>query len=147
MSNRHIDEIVDSPDRSVAEHVHRYLTTDGQDGYLEGGVPNLLLTARGRTSGRKYRTALFFGEDAGRHVVVASGSDFSSTHPSWYLNAMASPEVRVQIRGEVFTALARTAEGHERERLWELMTGIAPAYHTYAARSGRIIPVVVLERT
>ncbi len=31
--------VTDSPDRSVAEHVARYLATDGRDGYLEGGVP------------------------------------------------------------------------------------------------------------
>ncbi|NBF00490.1 nitroreductase family deazaflavin-dependent oxidoreductase, partial [Nonomuraea sp. KC401] len=40
---------------------------------------------------------------------------------------------------------ARTAEGPERERLWRMMTELAPVYHTYEARSRRQIPVVVLE--
>ncbi|WP_116946994.1 nitroreductase/quinone reductase family protein [Jiangella endophytica] len=141
-------EVVDSPDRSVAEHVRRYLATDGRDGYLEGGVPNLVLTVTGRTSGRRFRTGLFYGTDGDRYVLVASGSAFgTATPPSWYRNLVVNPLVEVQIRGERFTATARTAAGAERERLWDLMTGLAPEFHAYAARSPRTIPVVVLERS
>jgi deazaflavin-dependent oxidoreductase (nitroreductase family) len=138
--------VTDSPDRSVAEHVARYLATDGRDGYREGGVPNLVLTTVGRRSGVLRRTALFFGEDDGRWVLVASGSVAGARHPQWYLNAVAHPEVHVQVRGERFLARARTTVGPERERLWRLMTGLAPVYHRYAAVSPREIPVVVLER-
>jgi deazaflavin-dependent oxidoreductase (nitroreductase family) len=142
------DNALDSTDPSVTRHVRRYLATDGADGYLEGGVPNLVLTTVGRRTGRFFRTGLFFGEDDGRYVLVASGGAITHTHPHWYRNAMAHPEVRVQIRGERFPARARTAEGAERERLWELMTALAPVYRThYAPRSRRIIPVVVLERS
>lgn len=139
--------VADSPDRSVAEHVRRYLATDGRDGYLEGGAPNLVLTVTGRTSGRRYRTGLFFGTDGDRYVLVASGSAVTATHPSWYRNLVANPSVEVQVKGERFAATARTAEGAERQRLWDLMTGLAPVFHEYAARSPRTIPVVVLERT
>ncbi len=141
------DDALDSPDASVTEHVRRYLATDGEDGYLEGGVPNLVLTVIGRTSGRPRRTCLFFGEDDGRYVLVASGSAITHRHPHWYLNAMAHPEVHVQVRAEKFLARARTAEGAERERLWRRMTRLAPVYAThYEPRSRRVIPVVVLER-
>ncbi|MGI5170499.1 nitroreductase/quinone reductase family protein [Spirillospora sp. CA-253888] len=141
------DDATDSPDPSVAEHVRRYLATDGRDGYLEGGMTNLVLTVKGRRSGRWLRTGLFFGEDDGRYVLIASGSAVTHTHPAWYLNLVAHPEVGVQILGERFTARARTAEGPERERLWRVMTELAPVYHTYEARSRREIPVVVLERS
>jgi deazaflavin-dependent oxidoreductase (nitroreductase family) len=142
-----IDEARDSRDPSVVEHVHRYLATDGASGYLEGGVPNLLLTVVGRRSGILHRTALFFGEDDGRYVLVASGGGITHTHPAWYRNVIAHPEVHVQIRGERFRARAYTAEGAERERLWRLMTEIAPVYRThYEPLTRRVIPVVVLER-
>jgi F420H(2)-dependent quinone reductase len=130
----------------VAEHVLRYLATDGRDGYLEGGVPNLILITVGRRTGALRRTALFFGEDDGRYVLVASGSVASARHPQWYRNVEAQPEVHVQVRGERFLARARTAVGAERARLWALMTKLAPVYHRYAAVSAREIPVVVLER-
>ncbi|WP_017591537.1 nitroreductase/quinone reductase family protein [Nocardiopsis potens] len=140
-------KVADSPDPSVAEHVRRYLATDGESGHMEGGVTNLVLTYRGRKSGGLYRTGLFYGEDDGRYVLVASGSAITHTHPQWYLNVAAEPEVEVQIRGERFTARARTAEGGERERLWNMMVERAPVYRVYEARSRRTIPVVVLERT
>jgi deazaflavin-dependent oxidoreductase (nitroreductase family) len=138
--------VSDSPDRSVADHVARYLATDGRDGYLEGGVPNLVLTTVGRRTGALRRTALFFGEDDGRYVLVASGSAVGTGHPHWYLNVEADPEVHVQVRAERFVARAHTAAGPERARLWRLMTELAPVYQRYAAASPREIPVVVLER-
>jgi deazaflavin-dependent oxidoreductase (nitroreductase family) len=138
--------VTDSPDRSVAEHVQRYLATDGRDGYLEGGVPNLVLTTVGRRTGALRRTGLFFGEDDGRYVLVASGFAPGDPHPQWYRNAMAHPEVHVQVRAETFRARARTAAGAERERLWRLMTELAPEFHRFAAAAAGEVPVVVLER-
>ncbi|MFE6616344.1 nitroreductase/quinone reductase family protein [Amycolatopsis sp. NPDC057786] len=135
-----------SPDPSVAEHVGRYLATDGADGHLEGGVPNLVLAHRGRRSGNRYLTGLFYGEDDDRYIVVASGSAITHTHPQWYLNLEAEPTAAVQVLGERFAVRARTADGAERGRLWRMMTDLAPVYRDYAARSRRVIPVVVLER-
>ncbi|GII96380.1 nitroreductase/quinone reductase family protein [Sinosporangium siamense] len=139
-------DVADSPAPSVAEHVRRYIATDGRDGYMEGGMTNLVLTAKCRKSGRWLRTGLFFGEDDGRYVLVASGSAITHTHPGWYRNVVANPEVRVQIVGERFLARARTAEGCEWERLWRMMKRLAPIYLTYEARARREIPIVVLER-
>ncbi|WP_219413909.1 nitroreductase family deazaflavin-dependent oxidoreductase [Pseudonocardia nigra] len=138
--------VTDSPDRSVAEHVERYLASEGRDGYLEGGVPNLVLTTLGRRTGAPRRTALFFGMDGDRYVLVASGSAVTAHHPQWYLNVEAHPEVQVQVQAERFLARADTATGPERERLWSMMTALAPIYHRYEALTPREIPVVVLTR-
>ncbi|WP_446222834.1 hypothetical protein ACTWPB_24195 [Nocardia sp. IBHARD005] len=46
--------VTDSPDRSVTDHVRRYLATDGRDGFLEGGTTNLVLTTIGRRTYRHY---------------------------------------------------------------------------------------------
>lgn len=139
-------EVFDSPDPSVSEHVRRYIATNGDSGYREGGATNLVLTYRGRKTGKLYRTGLFYGEDEDRYVLVASGSAITHTHPQWYLNLVANPEAEAQIRDERFAVRARAAEGTERERLWQLMVDLAPVYRTYEARSRRVIPVVVLER-
>jgi deazaflavin-dependent oxidoreductase (nitroreductase family) len=140
-------DVTDSPEPSVAAHIRRYLATDGSDGYLEGGMPNLLLTTVGRRTGRRRRTALFFGDDGpDRLVVIGSGFAGGPRRPSWYLNLVTEPVVEVQVRGERFAARARTAVGAERERLWRAMTARVPAYRAYQARSPREVPVVVLER-
>ncbi|MBB4932785.1 deazaflavin-dependent oxidoreductase (nitroreductase family) [Lipingzhangella halophila] len=139
--------VTDSPEPFVAEHVHRYLASDGEDGYLEGGMTNLLLTTLGRRSGQWRRTALFFTEDAGRLVLVASSAAMGPPRPpDWYLNLQATPEAFVQVRAEKYPVRARTARGAERERLWTLMATKAPIYQRHAAHSRWEIPVVVLER-
>ncbi|MFI6522761.1 nitroreductase family deazaflavin-dependent oxidoreductase [Spirillospora sp. NPDC050679] len=140
-------QVIDSPEPSVAEHIARYLRTDGADGHMEAGVTNLLLTTVGRRSGTLRRTGLFYGEDDGRYVLIGSSFSGGPRHPSWYLNLLDHPEAQVQIKGERFLVRARTAEGAERARLWRLMADRWPAYDRYQARSSREIPVVVLERT
>jgi len=79
-------------------------------------------------------------------VIVASKGGAPS-HPHWYLNLAANPEVEVQIKSERFPAQARTTEGTERERLWRQMNVMWPHYDEYQQKTDRVIPVVVLERS
>ena len=139
------EEVLDSPTRWVARHVRRYLETDGRSGHRWNGRNTLLLTTRGRRSGKLRRTALIYGRDGDNYVVVASNGG-ARNHPFWYLNLTAEPEVRVQVGPERFAARARTAGAEERPRLWRLMAEIWPDYERYQKRTGREIPVVVLER-
>src|SRR5207247_6508055 len=52
------EEIHDSPSGWVAEHIRRYVETDGRSGHEWRGVHPLLLTTRGRKPGQTRRTAL-----------------------------------------------------------------------------------------
>ena len=130
----------------VRDHLHRYVATDGADGHEWRGVPTLLLTTRGRRSGKLRRTPLIYGRDGDAYVVVASYGG-SPEHPDWYFNLSDDPEVEIQVGDEVMPARAATAEGEARERLWSQMTGIWPDYDKYQARTRRVIPVVTLEPT
>jgi deazaflavin-dependent oxidoreductase (nitroreductase family) len=135
--------IYDSPRDWVAEHIQRYVETDGRSGHLWKGVTTLLLTTRGRKSGKLRRTALIYGKGGDNYIIVASRGGHSH-HPAWYLNLQENPEVEVQVGAEKFPALARTATGEEKVRLWPLMTSIWPAYDDYQAKTDREIPVVIL---
>jgi deazaflavin-dependent oxidoreductase (nitroreductase family) len=140
------EEVFDSPTRWVAQHVRGYVETDGRKGHRWwGGVHTLLLTTRGRRTGKLRRTALIYGRDGDRYLVVASrgGAD---KHPSWYLNLAANPDVEGQVGADKFTARALTATARQKPRLWGLMASIWPEYDRYQAKSKRDIPVVVLER-
>ena len=138
-------EVVDSPEGWVKEHIRRYVATGGADGHdWKPGVPTLLLTTRGRRSGKLRRTALIYGRAGDAYVVVASQGG-APEHPAWYLNLDADPAVQVQVRADVFAARARTATGPERDRLWREMAAIWPAYDDYQRRTDREIPVVVLD--
>ncbi len=138
-------EVFDNPTEWVARHIRRYVETDGREGHRWKGVQTLLLTTRGRKSGRLRRTALIYGRDGDRYLVVASQGG-APKHPSWYLNLNAHPEVAVQVGADRFTARASTAPADEKPRLWRSMTALWPDYDRYQARTSREIPVVILER-
>ena len=134
-------------DRSLfgQEHVRRYRETDGEVGYIWNGAPTLLLTTTGRRTGEPTTTPLIFGRDGDDYVLIASQGG-APEHPGWYRNLSKQPEVELQVKGDRFRGRARTASGEERERLWRRMAEIWPHYDTYATRTEREIPVVVVER-
>ena len=127
------------------EHARRYLESGGRDGHIWEGVTTLLLTTTGRRSGESRTTPLIYGKDGDRYLVVASRGG-APTHPGWYQNLVAQPEVRVQVMADRFAARARTATAMEKPALWKTMTSIWPAYAEYQARTAREIPVVIIER-
>ena len=104
------------------------------------------MTTRGRRSGEPRTKPLIYEQDGDRYVVVASKGG-APAHPDWYENLQKDPNVELQVLDEVFPARARTAEGEERERLWQLVNQQWPDYDSYQTRTDREIPVVVLERT
>lgn len=135
----------------IRNHVARYVATDGAEGYLwdatpgggKGMVPTLLLTTIGRKSGRALTLPLIFGRSGPNYIVVASKGG-APTHPSWYLNLQANPEVKLQVKAEKFSARAHTADSVQRAALWPQMVEIYGPYAQYQANTDRQIPIVVL---
>jgi len=129
-----------------AEHVKRYRETGGDVGHIwKEGSTVLLLTTTGRTSGEQRTTPLIYAEDGDRYVIVASKGG-APEDPGWYRNLDKTPEVELQVKDDVFRAHARTAEGEERDRLWQKANEVWPHYAEYQEHTDREIPVVVLER-
>jgi len=137
---------------AAAHHLDIYLKSDGAEGHIVdmspvGGpraTPCLVLQTRGRRSGEAKLVPLIYGEDGGRFVVVASkgGAD---THPAWFLNLEAEPQVAFQVGPRKHRGRARPAQGAERERLFEMMAKAFEPYRAYQAGAARLIPVVILE--
>lgn len=144
MATQEQEEVFDSPTGWVAQHIKEYVESDGAKGHEWQGITTLLLTTRGRKSGKLRRSALIYGRDGASYVIVGSTGG-GPTHPSWYLNLVANPEVTIQVEAEKLTARARTASGTERQRLWSMMAGIFPNYDAYQAKTEREIPVVILD--
>lgn len=142
-------EILDSPTAWVAKHVRTYVESGGTEGHKYSGKDALLLTTRGRKTGKLRRTALFYGRERSgggdRYVLVGSNGG-KAQHPLWYLNLLEEPEVQVQVGSEVFKARARPATEEERPRLWRMMVGIMSHYEAFQKKTKREFPIVVLER-
>jgi proline iminopeptidase len=137
----------------IADHLRRYLETDGADGHYydasaRGGgkaIASLLLKTEGRRSGKPLLLPLFYCDTPGGGYAVIASKGGAPQHPAWYLNLTANPEVGVQVGARKFRARARTAAGGERQALWDRMLAIWPPYADYQKKTDREIPVVVLE--
>ncbi len=104
----------------------------------------LVLTTRGRKTGRETSTPLLYVEDGGKLYLVASfgGND---AHPGWYLNLTANPQVKVETGSSERAYRARTFGADEAGKIWPRLLALYPAYASYQKRTTRVIPVVELE--
>ncbi|MGN6781262.1 MAG: nitroreductase family deazaflavin-dependent oxidoreductase [Marmoricola sp.] len=108
------------------------------------GLPNLMLTVRGRKSGVPRSTPLLCVP--WRAGVLIAGSNFGGpTQPVWVVNVRAADEVTYTRGGIAQTAVPRELSGAEREQAWEQMVATWPNYARYAERTDRLIPVFYLE--
>jgi deazaflavin-dependent oxidoreductase (nitroreductase family) len=106
-------------------------------------LPTALLETRGARTGERRRNGVIYFNDGERVCVIASKLGMAS-HPAWYHNAVADPDV--SLGGRPFRAEVVTDEA-ERERLWELADRVFPPYASYrrrAAAAGRTIPILRL---
>jgi deazaflavin-dependent oxidoreductase (nitroreductase family) len=86
-----------------------FLESGGEKGNTYYSHDALLLTTRGRRSGKLRHTALWYFEDGDRYLLVGSNGGLAR-HPAWYLNLRENPDVEVQVRGERFAARGRPAD-------------------------------------
>lgn len=131
-------------------HVRVYRLTRGRIGgkwRIGAGwkkpVPTLLLDHVGRKSGRQFTTPLLYLLDGPNVVIVASQGGLPK-NPQWYANLMATPETRVQIKGEIREVRAHTADTAERAALWPRLVELYADFENYQSWTEREIPVVVL---
>ena len=107
--------------------------------------PLILLTTTGAKSGLPRTTPLNYSTDGDRIIVIASKAA-SPTHPDWYHNLIAHPEAMVEIGTEEFRVKAKTAEGEERQRLFDAQAALMPFFAEYQQQTTRQIPAIILER-
>lgn len=136
----------------IKDHVELY-ERDGEAAHLwdaslgggKGMLTTLLLSTKGRKSGKTLKLPLIYRptDDGGYCVIASKGG--APEHPAWYLNLKENPKVTVKVANKEFKAKARVAEGEEREKLWQKMVDYYAPYTDYQAATERRIPVVVLE--
>jgi len=128
----------------VAKQVDQYEGSGGTEGLTLQGKPVVVVTMRGRRSGKVRKAALMKVEHDGTYAIVASkGGD--DRHPGWYLNIVADPDVTLQDGTLVQDMRAREVDGDERDAWWARAVEAWPDYNNYQRKTDRTIPVVVLE--
>ncbi len=107
------------------------------------GQDSLILTTRGRRTGRETSTPLFYAEDSGRLYVAGSFAG-SGQPPNWYCNLLAHPDVGVETRRSRGRYRARVVAEAEAAALWPRLDAVYPTFARYRGRTSRVLPIVEL---
>lgn len=130
----------------VKGHVWLYKSSGGRRGTTMRGRKLILLTTVGKKSGQQ-RTVPVVPFIEGDEMFVIASMGGAPSHPAWYGNLCANPQVGVQLGAEQWRARAvPLAEGEERDRVWKRITAAMPDFGKYQTKTSRVIPVVRLER-
>ncbi|MGB0385923.1 MAG: nitroreductase family deazaflavin-dependent oxidoreductase [Ardenticatenaceae bacterium] len=125
--------------------IAEFRANEGKVGGYFANSTLLLLHTIGAKSGLERVNPLICAEDNNRLVIVASKGGAPS-HPDWYYNLVANPEVTVEYRAEQFRVQATVTEEPERTRLYKKMEALFPGFTEYEKKTTRIIPVMTLTR-
>ena len=125
--------------------IEEFRANHGKVGGGFEGMPMVLLTTTGAKSGLQRTNPLAALVD-GEHLYVIASKAGAPTHPDWYHNVLATPEVEVEFGDETFAATAVPVSREERDRLYALQVERVPGFGDYEKSTDRVIPVVELVR-
>ena len=125
--------------------IAEFRANEGKVGGSFEGKTLLLLHTIGAKSQQERINPVACVMDGDRLTVIASKAG-APTHPDWYFNVVANPQVTVEVGTETFQAKATVAEEPERTRLYNRMVEVMPGFDDYRRKTTRVIPVIVLER-
>ena len=127
------------------EQVELYESSGGTQGLTLRGMPVVILTSVGASSGKLRKTPLMRVEHDGTYAIVASLGG-APKNPAWYANVVHHPEVELQDGPQKWDMVAREVHGDEKALWWERAVAAYPDYAAYQRKTTREIPVFVLER-
>jgi deazaflavin-dependent oxidoreductase (nitroreductase family) len=132
----------------VREQVAEYEASGGTraNTLRETGIPIIVVTMRGRRSGKVRKIALMRVEHEGAYALVASYGG-RPDNPVWYGNLVSDPNVTIQDGPEPHDFVVREVTGDERRTWFERAASVFPTYLEYQAKTDRTIPVLVAEPT
>jgi deazaflavin-dependent oxidoreductase (nitroreductase family) len=129
----------------VRDQVDTYERSGGREAntLLDTGIPIIVVTMKGHTTGAVRKIALMRVEHDGEYALVASMGG-APQNPGWYKNLVAAPDdVTIQDGPAPFAAIVREVTGDERAAWWERAVAVFPNYAEYQQRTERVIPVLI----
>jgi F420H(2)-dependent quinone reductase len=130
----------------VRDQVDEYEGSGGTLGTTlrDTGLPVVVITNLGAKSGKVRKTPLMRVEHEGQYAAVGSKGG-APQDPLWVNNFRVNPRVELQDGSHRQDMVAREVTGEERAAWWQRAVAAYPPYADYQKRTGRLIPVFVLE--
>jgi len=124
--------------------VFMYRLTNGKLGGDMGKFKVLILTTKGRKSGKTFSNPVGYFERDGGYIIVASNGG-QPTHPSWYHNIKGNPnDGSIQVNDKKMKVKSEIILGEPRRPLYHWIVSIASNFGDYEKKTTREIPLVFL---
>lgn len=123
--------------------IDEFRANGGKVGGPFEGANMVLLHTTGAKSGQPRVTPLVY-RPIGDDLAIFASAAGADSHPAWFHNLKANPDVTIELGTETLPAVPREADGAERDQIWEAQKADAPGFAEYEAKTDRTIPVVLL---
>ena len=119
----------------------------GKVGGMFENTTLILLNTIGAKSGADRINPLAASILGDGRVAVFGSKAGATSHPDWYYNVLANPDVTIELGTETREVRAHIAEGDERAAIWDpWLVETGSLFVDYQKSAGdREIPVIVLE--
>jgi deazaflavin-dependent oxidoreductase (nitroreductase family) len=107
------------------------------------GIPVLLITVAGRTSGVQYTTPVSYITEGGQFVVTGSGGG-SVAEPQWFQNLRHADRAMIEVGRRRMHVTVVVAGPTEHAVLWRKLVQQAPFFADYQKKVEREIPMATL---
>src|SRR5215212_8465591 len=114
----------------VRDQVDKIERSGGTEGVTMRGMPVIVVTNRGRKSGKLRKIPLMRVEHDGKYAAVASLGG-APKNPVWYYNLKKNPLVELQDGPTKRDYFARELEGEEKKVWWDRAVEAYPDYAQY----------------
>jgi deazaflavin-dependent oxidoreductase (nitroreductase family) len=126
-----------------AKNIAEFRANHGRVGGQFEGAPLLILHTVGAKSGQPRTNIMMYLKDDDRYLIFASNAG-ADTHPAWFHNVSANPNVRIEVGDDSFDAVASALDGSERAEKYAEQARRYPGFGEYQEKTSRTIPVVAV---
>ncbi len=136
-----------------SEIINEFRANQGRVGGMWQGTTLILIHHIGARSGIEHVTPVACSPRGEGRFAIWAANGGSPTHPNWYYNLKANPQITVEVGTQTFTVLAQELDDTARAQLWPKLIAEwpkpvagSPDLGAAQARTTRQFPVLMLTR-
>jgi len=116
------------------------------NGWLGGwlGRPMVLMYTIGARTGQTRMIPLQYYPAGDAGIMVLASNNGQAKAPGWYFNLKAHPDIEIRVGREKRRVHAEELSAERRAEVWPAMRAQNGQIDTYAAKAGRVLPIMLL---